>query len=80
MLVLVLNLLGSHVRGRLDLTRGHLYTLAPGTRQVLGDLNDVVQVKLFVSSDLPSEVQLQLRDVRDLLSDLRHASDSRRGR
>ncbi len=77
MLVLVLNLLGSHVRGRLDLTRGHLYTLAPGTRQVLGDLADVVQVKLFVSSDLPSEVQLQLRDVRDLLSDLRHASDGK---
>jgi ABC-2 type transport system permease protein len=75
--VLVLNLLGSHVRGRLDLTRGHLYTLASGTRQVLGNLNDVVQVKLFVSSDLPPEVQLQLRDVRDLLSDLRHASDGK---
>ncbi len=76
-LVLVLNLLGSHVRGRLDLTRSHLYTLAPGTKQVLGGLNDVVQVKLFVSSDLPSEVQLQLRDVRDLLSDMRHASDGK---
>ncbi len=76
-LVLVLNLLGSHVRGRIDLTRGNLYTLAPGTREVLGGLDDVVQVKLFVSSDLPSEVQLQLRDVRDLLSDLRHASDGK---
>jgi len=76
-LVLVLNLLGSHVRGRLDLTRGNLYTLAPGTKQVLGGLSDVVRVKLFVSSDLPSEVQLQLRDVRDLLSDLRHASDGK---
>jgi len=75
--VLVLNLLGSHVRGRLDLTRGHLYTLASGTREILGNLNDVVQVKLFVSSDLPTEVQLQLRDVRDLLADLRHASDGK---
>ncbi len=75
--VVVLNLLGSHVRGRLDLTRGHLYTLAPGTRKILGNLNDLVQVKLFVSSDLPPEVQLQLRDVRDLLADLRSASDGK---
>jgi len=76
-LVVVLNLLGSHVRGRLDLTRDHLYTLAKGTRSVLGDLNDLVQVKLFVSKALPPEVQLQLRDVRDLLSDMKHAANGK---
>lgn len=73
-LVLVLNLLGSHVRGRLDLTRGNLFTLADGTRQILGDLHDVVQVKLFASAELPPEVQIQLRDVRDLLSDMTRAA------
>lgn len=76
-LVLVLNLLGSHVRGRLDLTRGNLYTLADGTRQVLGGLDDIVQVKLFVSKALPPEVQLQLRDVRDLLADMKHAANGK---
>jgi ABC-type uncharacterized transport system involved in gliding motility auxiliary subunit/ABC-type transport system involved in multi-copper enzyme maturation permease subunit len=76
-LVLVVNLLGSHVRGRLDLTRDHLFTLAQGTRKVLGNLNDLVQVKLFVSKSLPPEVQLQLRDVRDLLSDMKHAADGK---
>jgi ABC-type uncharacterized transport system involved in gliding motility auxiliary subunit/ABC-type transport system involved in multi-copper enzyme maturation permease subunit len=73
-LVVVLNLLGSYVRGRLDLTRDNLYTLAGGSRDVLGGLNDLVQVKLFVSNQLPPEVQLQLRDVRDLLSDMKRAS------
>jgi ABC-type uncharacterized transport system involved in gliding motility auxiliary subunit/ABC-type transport system involved in multi-copper enzyme maturation permease subunit len=73
-LVLVLNLLGSHVRGRLDLTRDRLYTLADGTRDVLGGLDDLVQVKLYASNELPPEVQLQLRDVRDLLADMRRAS------
>jgi ABC-type uncharacterized transport system involved in gliding motility auxiliary subunit/ABC-type transport system involved in multi-copper enzyme maturation permease subunit len=76
-LILVVNLLGSHVRGRLDLTRDHLFTLAQGTRKVLGNLNDLVQVKLFVSDALPPEVQLQLRDVRDLLSDMKHAADGK---
>jgi ABC-2 type transport system permease protein len=74
-LVLILNLLGGHIRGRLDLTRDNLFTLAPGSREILGNLDDLVQVKLFVSDELPAEVQLQLRDVRDLLSDFRKASN-----
>lgn len=73
-LVVVLNLLGSRIRGRIDLTAGDLYTLSPGTREVLGGLDDLVQIKLFASDELPAEVQLQLRDVRDLLSDMRRAS------
>ena len=73
--VLVLNLLGSHVRGRFDLTRNNLFTLSDGSRQILGDLDDVVSLKLFVSDDLPPEVQLILRDVRDLIADLENASN-----
>jgi ABC-2 type transport system permease protein len=74
-LVIALNLLGSHVRGRLDLTDGNLYTLSEGSEQILGGLDDLVQVKLFASAGLPPEVQLQLRDVRDLLADMRRASN-----
>ena len=74
LLVVVLNLLGSHVRGRLDLTADNLYTLSDGTRQILGDLDDLVQVKLYASSELPPEIQLQLRDVRDLLADMSRAA------
>jgi ABC-2 type transport system permease protein len=73
--VVALNLLGGHIHGRLDLTRNHLFTLSKGTRQILGDLNDVVTVKFFVSSSLPSEVDLTRRDVQDLLADYRSASD-----
>ncbi|HEX7117767.1 MAG TPA: Gldg family protein [Longimicrobiales bacterium] len=75
--VLLLNLLGAHVRGRLDLTADRLYTLSDGTRQVLERLDDVVTIKLFASSELPAEVALTLRDVRDLLADYRAASDGR---
>lgn len=74
-LVLILNLLGGHIRGRLDLTRDNLFTLAPGSRHILGNLDDLVSMKLFVSDELPPEIQLQLRDVRDLLSDLSRASN-----
>lgn len=75
--VLVLNLLGSHIRGRLDLTSENLYTLSQGTREILGGLEDLVTVKLVVSRELPAEIQLTERDVRDLLGDLRRVSDGR---
>jgi len=75
LLVVTLNLLGSHVRGRIDLTSGNLYTLADGTRALLGDLDDLVQIKLFVSAGLPPEFQLELRDVQDLLADMQGASN-----
>jgi ABC-type uncharacterized transport system involved in gliding motility auxiliary subunit/ABC-type transport system involved in multi-copper enzyme maturation permease subunit len=74
-LVAVVNLLGSHVRGRLDLTSGNLFTLSDGTRQIVGNLDDIVQIKLFASDELPPEIQLQLRDVRDLLADMSGASN-----
>ncbi len=74
-LVLVVNLLGGYVRGRLDLTANNVYTLADGTREILGELDDLVRVTLFASDELPSEIQLQLRDVRDLLADMRGASN-----
>ena len=74
-LVIVVNLLGSFVRGRVDLTADELYTLSEGTEQILAELDDLVQVKLFASAALPPEIQLQLRDVRDLLADMRRASN-----
>ena len=72
--VVVLNLLGGNIRGRLDLTSGGLYTLSNGTRQVLSELDDIVTLKLVVSDELPTELVPSLRDVRDLISDLRRAA------
>jgi ABC-2 type transport system permease protein len=73
--VLVTNLLGGNIRGRLDLTQGGLYTLSDGSRQIMDGLEDIVTLKLFVSRELPPEVQLTSRDVRDLIADLRRASN-----
>ena len=73
--VLMLNLLGGYIRGRLDLTSDNLFTLSDGSRDILGDLDDVVNLKLFVSDELPQEIQLTLRDVRDLVADLRGAAN-----
>ncbi|MGD2154865.1 MAG: Gldg family protein [Gemmatimonadales bacterium] len=63
------NLFGSHIPGRIDLTQERLYTVSRGTRQILGDLNDVVTITLFSSRELPAQVRPLERDVSDVLRD-----------
>ena len=72
--VVVVNLLGGNIRGRLDLTSGGLYTLSDGSRTILRGLDDIVTLKLVVSDELPTELVPSLRDVRDLVSDLQRAA------
>ncbi|MGH7510462.1 MAG: Gldg family protein [Gemmatimonadales bacterium] len=67
------NLLGSYIRGRLDLTPGNAYTLSEATEQIVAGLDDIVTIRLFASKELPTEAALLKRDVDDLLQDLRAA-------
>ncbi|MEZ4423431.1 MAG: Gldg family protein [Gemmatimonadota bacterium] len=76
-LAVLVVLLGNNVPGRLDLTRDNLYTLSAGTRSIVRGLDDLVTIKLFISRELPLEVQSTVRDVRDLIGDIRAASDGR---
>ena len=71
--LVIVNLFGRHIGGRLDLTPGRAYTLSPATRTILSQLPDLVTIRLFVTKELPPEVTLLKRDVDDLLSDFRSA-------
>jgi ABC-type uncharacterized transport system involved in gliding motility auxiliary subunit/ABC-type transport system involved in multi-copper enzyme maturation permease subunit len=72
-ILIVVNLLGSYIRGRWDLTPGKAYTLSPATEHLVSGLDDIVTIKLFASKELPTEAALLRRDVDDLLHDLRAA-------
>ena len=63
------NMFGRYMPGRVDLTAEGLYTVSEGTREVLGDLDDVVTITLFVSKELPTQVKIVQRDVEDVLRD-----------
>lgn len=63
------NIVGSRIPGRIDLTQDRLYTLTDATKKTLGDLNDVVNVTLFASNELPAQLQPVLRDTKDMLRD-----------
>lgn len=76
-IVLVSNVFGALLPGRLDLTVNGRYTLSPTTLHVLETLPDIVHVTLYASARLPAQLQPVLRTTRDLLHDYaRYGEDS----
>jgi ABC-type uncharacterized transport system involved in gliding motility auxiliary subunit/ABC-type transport system involved in multi-copper enzyme maturation permease subunit len=75
--LVVVNLFGRHIGGRLDLTPGNVYTLSPATRQLLGGLDDIVLLKFFASREMEPQFELRKRDIKDLLDDFRAAGDGK---
>ncbi|MDP6402528.1 MAG: Gldg family protein [SAR202 cluster bacterium] len=76
--LIVLSLLvgwfGSSIGGRLDLSEDKLYALSQGTEDILGELDDILTVKLFASKDPPVEISVVTRDVKDFLDDFSERS------
>ena len=79
LLVLVaVNFLVSRVPARLDLTEGDLYTLSPGTRKILRELQAPVKVKLYLSQGESVPVQLRgfAQRVEDTVREFKQAAGS----
>ncbi len=65
---------------QLDLTQGHIYTLSPGTKQVLAGLKEPVTLRLFYSRDLGSTVPAYgtyADHVREMLEDYASVSNGK---
>lgn len=63
--------IGSFLRLRADLTNEKRYTLTPATRQMLGELEDLVYVKVYLTGELPADLQRFSRSIKDLLDEMR---------
>ncbi len=72
-IVIVINLFGRYIGGRLDLTPGNAYTLSSATKSLLRSLDDVLTITFYVSDEVPHGLEFLKRDVEDLLRDFRGA-------
>ncbi len=61
----------------MDLTERRLYTLAPTTKELLNDLDDVVTVRVYFSRDLPPALLPLKRGVDDMLEEFKEAAGRR---
>ncbi len=67
--VVAVNLIGTRVFGRLDLTENKVYTLSNASKEIVRALPDYLTVKAYISKDLPPELANTSRYVRDLMDD-----------
>ncbi len=61
-------------RLRVDLTENQLYTLSEASKEVVSDLDKPVQVKAFISADMPAPMHTLRRRVDALLTEYQAAS------
>jgi len=71
--LVVVNLFGRSIGGRLDLTPGKAYTLSKATKQIIRNVPDMVTITFYVSDEVPPQASVIKRDIEDLLSDMRSA-------
>lgn len=72
--VVVINLIGTRVFGRVDLTEQKIYTLSQSSKDLVKNLPDFMNVKAFISEDLPPELKTVSRYVRDLVDEYKTGS------
>lgn len=70
---LAANVAVSFISLRADFSNGAAYTLSPASRTILSDLDDVVNIKFYASSDIPGRLTPLKTDVTDLLQEYQKA-------
>ncbi len=73
-IVILLNIVMSRFFFRLDFTADQRYTLSNATEDILNDLDKTVTVNAYFSENLPSQLQKNARDFRDMLTEYANES------
>ncbi len=54
---------------RIDLTEGKEYSVSSSTKKILKNLDDIINVKVYFSKNLPSNLHKTVTDVKDILNE-----------
>lgn len=70
-IIVLVNIVGSFLFYRLDLTTEKRYTLAPSTRKMLKDLDDIVYFKVYLDGEFPAGFKRLRNETREMLNEFR---------
>ena len=71
MLLVVINVIGSFVFTRFDLTSEKRYTLSETTKEALRELDDYVYFKVYLEGDFPAGFKKLRRETKEMLDEFR---------
>lgn len=75
-ILVLLNVVGSFLFHRFDLTAEKRYTLADATKKLLGGLDDVVYVKVYLDGDFPAGFKQLRNETKEMLDEFRIYSNN----
>lgn len=70
-IVVLVNVIGSFVFTRFDLTSEKRYTLSPTTKEILHGLNDYVYFKVYLEGEFPAGFKKLRRETKEMLDEFR---------
>ncbi|KMQ50491.1 gliding-associated putative ABC transporter substrate-binding component GldG [Chitinispirillum alkaliphilum] len=68
-ILIAVNYIGTRWFSRFDMTENKQYSISDATKNVLRDLDDIVNIRVFFSEDLPAHLNPIVADVKDILSE-----------
>ena len=71
LIIVLINIIGTYLYFRLDLTAEKRYTLSPATKKLLGNVDDLVFFRIFLYGDYPAGFKRLERETRDMLNEFR---------
>ena len=67
-LIIVINYVGTQWFRRIDMTESKQYSVSDATKKVLKSLDDIINVYVYFSEDLPPHMHKTVTDVKDIIS------------
>lgn len=74
-IVILINIIGSYVYTRIDLTSQKRYSLSPATKDLLKNLDDYVYFKIYLEGDFPAGFKRLRSETREMLDEFRAYTD-----
>jgi ABC-2 type transport system permease protein len=75
-IIILLNIIGSYLFTRFDLTSEKRFTLSPSTKQLLKETDDIFYFKVYLDGELPSDFKRLSQASREMLDEFRAYSDN----
>jgi ABC-2 type transport system permease protein len=75
-IIILINVIGSFIFTRFDLTTEKRYSLSPSTKKLLLETDDIIYFKVYLDGEFPAGFKLLSRSTREMLDEFRAYSDN----
>ncbi|MFA5318699.1 MAG: GldG family protein [Patescibacteria group bacterium] len=76
-ILLVINFLSYQIFTRFDLTEGKIYSISKISKEAVGNLEDIINIKVYFSDDLPPQYMAVRQEVEDILAEYQNYANNK---